>query len=380
MDRPNKIDMNYSLKNIPIPSMATYQKYLIEKVESVIRRMRWKAFYFLKGEKSDSLEDTRFGFKSRRSPPQVEELRGFEEDLTKMVEGIRFRKVKEPFQNRLKEDIKELSARKDVIVRADKTTNMYSVTKEQYTKLLRDNTTKNYQVASENAYTNANLEAKRIARGLGLDDRVDILAKAEAFVTLKDHKDRFENDLPCRLINPAKPQIGKVSKAILDRIIQSVKEATSVNLWRKTKSVIDWFDAIDDKPNHTFVCFDVVDFYPSITEDLLKQALDFASQFTLIEEEEKEIILHSRKSLLFVNGRPWIKKTKGMFDVTMGSFDGAEVCELVGAFLLHHLSQYIERFNIGLYQDDGLAVLKTPQGKWLNEQERTSSKYLSLSV
>lgn len=343
--------------------MATYQKYLIEKVESVIRRMRWKAFYFLKGEKSDSLEDTRFGFKSRRSPPQVEELRGFEEDLTKMVEGIRFRKVNEPFQNRLKEDIKELSARKDVIVRADKTTNMYSLTKEQYTKLLRDNTTKNYQVASENAYTNANLEAKRIARGLGLDDRVDILAKAEAFVTLKDHKDRFENDLPCRLINPAKPQIGKVSKAILDRIIQSVKEATSVNLWRKTKSVIDWFDAIDDKPNHTFVCFDVVDFYPSITEDLLKQALDFASQFTLIEEEEKEIILHSRKSLLFVNGRPWIKKTKGMFDVTMGSFDGAEVCELVGAFLLHHLSQYIERFNIGLYRDDGLAVLKNTSGQ-----------------
>ena len=33
----------------------------------------------------------------------------------------------------------------------------------------------------------------------------------------------------------------------------------------------------------------------------------------------------------------------------MGSFDGAEVCELVGTFLLHHLSKRIEQSNIGLY-------------------------------
>ena len=279
-----------------------------------------------------------------------------------MVENIRFKKVNEPFLNKLKEDIKKVSDTEDIIVRADKTTNMYRVTKEQYAKLLHDNTTKNYRVAPEDTYTSTNLEAKEIARGLGLDNRVKIMDRAEAFITLKDHKSRFENDLPCRLINPAKSQIGKVSKAILDRIICSVKEATKVNLWKNTQSVIDWFNGIEEKPSHTFVCFDVVDFYPSITENLLKQALEFASQFTVISKEEKEIILHARKSLLFVNGRPWMKKTKGMFDVTMGSFDGAEVCELVGTFLLHHLSKRIEQSNIGLYRDDGLAVLKDTPG------------------
>ena len=94
------------------------------------------------------------------------------------------------------------------------------------------------------------------------------------------------------------------------------------------------------------MCFDVVDFYPSIRENLLKQALEFASPFTAISKK-KEILLHTRKSLLFVNGYLWMKKSKGMFDVIMGSFDRAKVCKLVGTFLLHHLSQRIEQFNIG---------------------------------
>ena len=36
----------------------------------------------------------------------------------------------------------------------------------------------------------------------------------------------------------------------------------------------------------------------------------------------------------------WIKKNGGQFDVTMGAYDGAEVCELVGTFLLFQLSQH----------------------------------------
>ena len=40
--------------------------------------------------------------------------------------------------------------------------------------------------------------------------------------------------------------------------------------------------------------------------------------------------------------------------VTMGSWDGAEVCELVGLFLLSQLSDL--HLTLGLYRDDGLAV------------------------
>ena len=48
-----------------------------------------------------------------------------------------------------------------------------------------------------------------------------------------------------------------------------------------------------------------------------------------------------------------------MFDVTMGSYDGAEVCELVGLFMLDKLSNIFEKNLVGLYRDDGLAVLCT---------------------
>ena len=50
------------------------------------------------------------------------------------------------------------------------------------------------------------------------------MAKKEAFITLKDHKVNFANALPCRLINPAKPEMGKILKAILDRIISAVQQ------------------------------------------------------------------------------------------------------------------------------------------------------------
>ena len=49
-------------------------------------------------------------------------------------------------------------------------------------------------------------------------------------------------------------------------------------------------------------------------------------------------------------------KTTSAFDVTMGSYDGAEICELVGLYLLSQLQNL--NINVGLYRDDGLAVTK----------------------
>ena len=43
-----------------------------------------------------------------------------------------------------------------------------------------------------------------------------------------------------------------------------------------------------------------------------------------------------------------MKTDSGLFDVAMGAFDGAEVCELVGNFLLHKLSEKYERKNLAL--------------------------------
>ena len=52
------------------------------------------------------------------------------------------------------------------------------------------------------------------------------------------------------------------------------------------------------------------------------------------------------------------KKKSSDFDVTMGSFDGAEVCDLVGLYLLSQLQHLA--MNVGLYRDDGLAITNKP--------------------
>ena len=108
---------------------------------------------------------------------------------------------------------------------------------------------------------------------------------------------------------------------------------------------------------------DVVEFYPSITETLLERALDFAGNYVTISDDDQHIILQAKQSLLFNNGNPWQKRnTDTLFDVTMGSYDGAETCELVGTYILSQLKEIPYGMNIGLYRDDGLAVLdQTPQ-------------------
>ena len=59
----------------------------------------------------------------------------------------------------------------------------------------------------------------------------------------------------------------------------------------------------------------------------------------------------------------------------MGSYDGAEVCELVGLFLLHKLAQVIDKSLIGLYRDDGLALLRNTSGTEMEKFKKLWSKF-----
>ena len=51
----------------------------------------------------------------------------------------------------------------------------------------------------------------------------------------------------------------------------------------------------------------------------------------------------------------------------MGAYDGAEVCELVGTFLLEKISEICNEGDIGLYRDDGLAVFRNKSGTHLEK-------------
>ena len=139
-----KINFNYSLKNIPTPTKTSYQLMLMEKIESVIKRMRWKAHFHLKKDTSN-IAYTNCGSKRRNYPPQCKKLQNFEKDLLDTIELIKFQIVKDSFQGKLNEDILNIKSSLDVYAFADKTTNIYKLPPQDYRKLLCENITKSYK-------------------------------------------------------------------------------------------------------------------------------------------------------------------------------------------------------------------------------------------
>ena len=54
----------------------------------------------------------------------------------------------------------------------------------------------------------------------------------------------------------------------------------------------------------------------------------------------------------------WVKREGNpLFDVTMGSYDAAEVFELLGLYLLSKHAALVGTKNVGFHRDDGLAVI-----------------------
>ena len=357
---------DYSTKNIPIHNNKIYFKSIISKTEKFIRNVRWRAFFYLNPDLKCKDKET-FGFRSTKSAPIVPELKEFEDGLLKMIQTIKFRSVNDDFQKQLKDDIKRINNDTNLYIKADKTTNFYKLDPTDYCKLLEKNIQKEYKKENDSSNSQTIIGDKRIADNLQLSDRIDTPNQNNAFITLKDHKPNFMNNPQCRLINPSKTEIGIISKQILEKINTKVRKDTQLNQWKNTDEVIQWYNSIDNKQQKTAIVFDICNFYPSITENLLDKALEFARKYTQITDENIHIIKHSKNTSLFHKNERWCKKS-GKFDVTMGSYDGAETCELVGLYMLSQL-QHID-INTGLYRDDGLAISnKTPRQTELIKKE-----------
>ena len=84
-----------------------------------------------------------------------------------------------------------------------------------------------------------------------------------------------------------------------------------------------------------------------------------------------------KKSLFFNKPQSWIKKESGLFHVTMGAYDDAEVSELVEIFILYQLSHKYNKNNIGLNRDDGLAVFRNTSG---HKQKKLRNIFKTYSV
>ena len=293
---------DYSNKNIPIPSQNEYKLQLISKVEHLLKRMRWKTLQFQGKLESDNKET--YGFKSRKCPNGIDKLSKFEDDLMLMIKNIEFRNVSNTFQDQLRNDISKINTGK-AIIPADKTHNLYKMEKGDYNKYLTENITKTYKKSDMNKVNKLNFEVKKIANKLSICDRVDRLQNDEAYIT-KDHKKNFQTNPTFRLTNPSKTNIGKISKKVLDEINEKITSSIGVNQWKNSNAVIEWFKSILNKSKRSFIVFDIENFYPSISLTLFNNAIQFAKEICEIPDNDLSIIMHSRKTLLFNNGEPWI--------------------------------------------------------------------------
>ena len=92
------------------------------------------------------------------------------------------------------------------------------------------------------------------------------------------------------MINPSKFIVSKISMVILDKINNHIRKEISVNQWNSTSLMIEWFVNIKEKERSSFMVFGVESSYPSITESLFTNAIQFAKQITEISSYDMSFI------------------------------------------------------------------------------------------
>ena len=154
-----------------------------------------------------------------------------------MIKNLEFKSVNNEFQSNLRNDIRQIRESNNLFVSADKSN------KDSYERTMHENVTKAYKKCDTNKSNSINFKTKQVASKFKIDDHVQKLDENEAYVTIKDHKEGFPDKISCRLINPSKADIGKISK-ILDRVNNTILQKNKVNQWKNTSSVIEWYCCI----------------------------------------------------------------------------------------------------------------------------------------
>ena len=89
---------------------------------------------------------------------------------------------------------------------------------------MQNSITSKYNKTDKNTAINTNKEGIKHAKEVSITDRIEINGTGDSFITLKDHKENFVNRPTTRLLNPAKNEIGRISKHILQNINTTLSE------------------------------------------------------------------------------------------------------------------------------------------------------------
>ena len=248
-----EVRLEFSTKDIPVPSDFEYQKQLTRAVERLLNRLAWFIWFELNPDERPKRNT--YGFKSHKAPPPEAQqiLEGFAKDLFHLIRTIEYRdNIRNDFQSKtLRGFLRELKSSEKVFVKSDKGRSYYKMSPEDYDKLNENNITQLYQKATFEDVTAANNEARLIAEELKVDNKCQVHSENQAFTTLKDKKENFRRmevrRKPCRLINPAKPEVGKISQQDLRRINQEAREKSGLQQWPNTDQMLLWLEKKENK-------------------------------------------------------------------------------------------------------------------------------------
>ena len=157
-----------------------------------------------------------------------------------------------------------------------------------------------YKKASKTDLQEVNCEASKIAKKERFENKMEIFTPSEAYLTIKDHKCDFLRNILWRLINPAKMDVGKLSRTILQEKIAKLHEKLQLNQWKSTDEVLEWFSTLKFTKASTknqktkFFKFNIQAYYSS---DMLKKLIQFAkTSGVFISECDISIIKAARKA------------------------------------------------------------------------------------
>lgn len=167
-----------------------------------------------------------------------------------------------------------------------------------------------------------NSEARKTSSELKIDDTVHKLNSKHLSQCRATKRIPYTNDNTDYSIY-SKNNIGKISKAILERACRYTKNALGINQWRNTADTIGGFTKMKKKSECFFIQFDICNFYPSITEKLLTVELNMVNNYCPINNQDINIIKQAPKPTLFHEVCLWTNWNNPDFCIATGAFDSA---------------------------------------------------------
>ena len=123
--------------------------------------------------------------------------------------------------------------------------------------------------------------------------KISKFTATDAFITNKNHKKHLLFNMEWVVSNLRKNELGRISKVILEKAVRYIRTKTLRTKKKNSHKVITWFENTNKK---CILTIDIVNFYPSIKYEHLIQSINFAKEYTDIEDKDIRLIEPTRNT------------------------------------------------------------------------------------